>query len=114
MEQRNRFINTRFTENEFQNIGAAAKKLGYSRSEYLRLLLLSNSQIITISKEPIVDNGSKLPKYNNEKEIKLLLNIANNINQIAKFANQVNSMPNGTILANMQHQIGTYLDSKMQ
>jgi NADH:ubiquinone oxidoreductase subunit E len=110
MEKRNKFINVRYSEKEFNLIDTQAKKIGYSRSEYIRLLSLSQNEIIYITKEKIIGSES----IGDEKKTKLLLNIANNVNQITKLANQKKDIPSIEILKDIQNQIENYLDDKFK
>ena len=76
-------------------------------------MLLKDSEILTINNKSTTSEEYKIP-ITDEKELKLLLNIANNINQIAKISNQTKQAPSVEVLINIQNKIGNYLDNKIQ
>jgi hypothetical protein len=106
-EKRNKFINVRYSETEIKLIDDYVKNTNFSRSEYLRKLSLNEIKLVF----PKPSEAENRP-IGNLLEIKLLSNIANNINQIAKIVNQKKIAPSDEILRNIQNQIGNYLDTK--
>lgn len=106
-EKRNKFINVRYSETELKLIDEHVKNTKLSRSEYLRKLSLNEIKLVYPNQNKI-----EIEPAGDKKEIKLLYNIANNINQIAKIVNQKKVSPSDQILTDIQHQIGKYLDTK--
>jgi len=106
-EKRTKFINVRFTENELNLIETYVKKSNFSRSDLMRNIILKELQIVRppMLKDEIIPIGDK-------NETRLLLNMSNNLNQIAKYANQTKSFPNDNILRSIQEMLGNYLDNK--
>lgn len=106
-EKRIKFINVRFTENELNLIDTYVKKSNFSRSDLMRNIILKELQIVRppMSKDEITPIGDK-------NETRLLLNMSNNLNQIAKYANQTKSFPNDSILGSIKEMLGNYLDKK--
>jgi hypothetical protein len=106
-EKRNKFINVRYSETEIKLIDEYVKNTNFSRSEYLRKLSLNEIKLVLPYRK------KKNPEPTGDKfELKLLSNIANNINQIAKIVNQKKVVPGDHILKDIQNQIGKYLDTK--
>lgn len=77
--KRTRFVNVRFTEDEFKDIVELEQQLGISRTELIRMRVLADSHKIIINSRVLIkhlDNaGAEMGR------------IGNNINQLAKHAN---------------------------
>ncbi|PAW95754.1 plasmid mobilization relaxosome protein MobC [Mucilaginibacter sp. MD40] len=77
--KRTKFINVRFTEGEFREVTALEKELGVSKTELIRMRVLSNAKKAVINARELIKNmdgvGAEMGR------------IGNNINQLAKHAN---------------------------
>ena len=77
--KRSRFINARFSEGEFVLIGQLEEQLGVSKTDLVRMRLLSDAKTTIINARELIarlDNvGAELGR------------IGNNINQLARHAN---------------------------
>jgi hypothetical protein len=77
--KRTRFINVRFTEDEYKEITELEKELGVSRTELIRMRILSDAKKIVIDSKELI-------KYLDSAGAEMG-RIGNNINQLAKHAN---------------------------
>lgn len=107
-EKRTEFVNVRFTKNEIEMIETYVKKTKFSRSDLMRNLILNEIKI----KKPLIHKDEIIPIADKD-EIRLLMNIANNLNQIAKYSNQIKAFPNDNILGSIKEMLGNYLDKKL-
>lgn len=94
-------VSTKFDKQTLEILDTKRKKLGFTRSEYIRQLVINDDEIIETSNN-MSDN----------KESKLLLNIANNLNQNTKFANS-NKMVSEK-LENTLNLVLDYLNDKFK
>ncbi|GGA95623.1 plasmid mobilization protein [Mucilaginibacter rubeus] len=80
--KRTKFINVRFTEDEFKEIVELEQQLGLSRTELIRMRVLADTQKIVVNSRVLIkyldDVGAEMGR------------IGNNINQLAKHANVLN------------------------
>ena len=107
-EKRTEFVNVRFTKNEIEMIETYVKKTKFSGSDLMRNLILNEIKI----KKPLIHKDEIIPIADKD-EIRLLMNIANNLNQIAKYSNQIKAFPNDNILGSIKEMLGNYLDKKL-
>jgi capsule polysaccharide export protein KpsE/RkpR len=77
--KRSRFINARFSEEEFVLIGSLEEQLGISKTELVRMRLLSEAKTTIINARELI---ARLDSVGAE-----LGRIGNNINQLARHAN---------------------------
>ena len=77
--KRNKFINVRFTELEYREIADLEKELGISKTNLIRMRMLSDANKVVI-------NSRELIKYIDSAGAEMG-RIGNNINQLAKHAN---------------------------
>ncbi|WDF77063.1 plasmid mobilization relaxosome protein MobC [Mucilaginibacter sp. KACC 22773] len=77
--KRTKFINVRFTEDEYREVAELEKELGVSKTELIRMRVLSNAKNAVINARELIRNmdgvGAEMGR------------IGNNINQLAKHAN---------------------------
>lgn len=77
--KRTKFINVRFTEDEYKTVGELEKELGVSKTELIRMRILTNSNQTVINAKELIKNlddiGAELGR------------VGNNINQLARHAN---------------------------
>lgn len=90
-------INGSFTEQEFSEIAAKAKKMDISPSQYISKISLSGK---------IIDNFS--PEH--RTTIRGLIGMCNNLNQIAKVANQAGIRLMVVQLDNLIKEIGQIIE----
>ena len=77
--KRTRFINVRFTEDEYKDVAALEKQLGITKTDLIRMRVLSDAKKTVI-------NSRELIKYLDSAGVEMG-RIGNNINQLAKHAN---------------------------
>lgn len=77
--KRTKFINVRFTEDEYNEITTLEKELSVSKTDLIRMRMLSDAKKIVI-------NSRELIKYIDDAGAEMG-RIGNNINQLAKHAN---------------------------
>lgn len=77
--QRSKFINVRFTEDEYREIAELERELGISKTELVRMRVLSDA------KKTII-NSKELIKFLDTAGAEMA-RIGNNINQLARHAN---------------------------
>ncbi|MFA6083417.1 plasmid mobilization relaxosome protein MobC [Mucilaginibacter sp.] len=77
--KRTKFINVRFTEEEYREITELEKELAVSKTDLIRMRILSNTKQTVI-------NSKELIKYLDSAGAEMG-RIGNNINQLAKHAN---------------------------
>ncbi|MBS7565552.1 plasmid mobilization relaxosome protein MobC [Mucilaginibacter sp. Bleaf8] len=79
--KRSRFINVRFTEEEFQTVSDLEKSLGITKTELIRMRVLTHAKETLISSKELIryldSVGAELSR------------IGNNINQLARHANSL-------------------------
>jgi hypothetical protein len=77
--KRTKFINVRFTEDEYREVAQLEKELGISKTELIRMRVLSNAKNTVINARELIRNmdgvGAEMGR------------IGNNLNQLAKHAN---------------------------
>jgi hypothetical protein len=77
--KRTKFINVRFTEDEYKTVGELEKELGISKTELIRMRILSDAKVTVINSKELIRNldaiGAEMGR------------VGNNINQLAKHAN---------------------------
>ncbi len=80
--KRSKFINVRFTEEEFQTVSDLERSLGITKTELIRMRVLSNVKETIINSKELIRHldsvGAELSR------------IGNNINQLARHANVLN------------------------
>ncbi|MEO6850724.1 MAG: plasmid mobilization relaxosome protein MobC [Mucilaginibacter sp.] len=101
--QRSKFINVRFTEDEYGEIAELERELGISKTELVRMRVLSNA------KKTII-NSKELIKFLDTAGAEMG-RIGNNINQLAKHANtlQLKGALNQDIIANFNKLFEDYI-----
>ncbi|GAC1310382.1 MAG: hypothetical protein NVSMB24_27500 [Mucilaginibacter sp.] len=77
--KRTKFINVRFTEDEYKDVAELEKQLGITKTDLIRMRILSDAKKIVI-------NSRELIKYLDSAGAEMG-RIGNNINQLAKHAN---------------------------
>jgi Bacterial mobilisation protein (MobC) len=77
--KRTKFINVRFTEDEYKDVAALEKELGITKTDLIRMRILSDAKKTVI-------NSRELIKYMDDAGAEMG-RIGNNINQLAKHAN---------------------------
>jgi hypothetical protein len=77
--KRTKFINVRFTEDEYKDIAELEKQLGITKTDLIRMRILSDAKKTVI-------NSRELIKYIDDAGAEMG-RIGNNINQLAKHAN---------------------------
>ena len=82
-ENRNKKIDARFTQQEYNAVLALEKQLGIRKSELVRLRLLNDAPQIVVNARELI---SRLDSIGAE-----LGRSGNNINQLARYANILNS-----------------------
>lgn len=82
--KRNRKIDVRFTQDEFEKILSMEKELGVGRTELLRMRLLQNADKIVLNSAALIRALDKIGAD--------MGRIGNNINQLAKHANRLNQI----------------------
>ena len=79
--KRDKFINVRFTDDEFKQVIELEKQLGLSRTDLIRMRILADSRKMIMDSRVLIkyldDAGTEMGR------------IGNNINQLAKHANVV-------------------------
>ena len=106
--EKNKFITVRYADSDLKLVKEKAENLGLTISVYIRSISLSDKKIIELKVENLVSKNAKT----DEDEIRILLNIANNLNQIAKIANQQKAVPPLDYLINIINRIASYLNKK--
>lgn len=104
-ETRSHFINVRYSESEINAIDKS--RTTFSRSDFIRNLTLNEIKVIA---PPSTKRKNESNQSNDE--INLLKNIANNVNQIAKYSNQTKASPSIEIIKEIQREIHMYLEKK--
>ncbi|MDB5118762.1 MAG: Bacterial mobilization protein MobC [Mucilaginibacter sp.] len=77
--KRTKFINVRFTEEEFKEVAALEKQLGITKADLIRMRILSDAKKTVINSKELIHHLDKVGAE--------LGRIGNNINQLAKHAN---------------------------
>jgi hypothetical protein len=77
--KRTKFINVRFTENEYKEVIDLEKALGISKTELIRMKVLSDARKTVINSKELILHLDRVGAE--------LGRIGNNINQLAKHAN---------------------------
>ena len=77
--KRTKFINVRFTEDEYKTVSDLEKELAISKTELIRMRILSDAKRTVINSKELIRNldaiGAEMGR------------VGNNINQLAKHAN---------------------------
>jgi hypothetical protein len=106
--KKGKFITVRYAESDLKLVTEKAKNLGLTISVYIRSISLSDKNIIELKVENTITKNATT----DENEIRILLNIANNLNHITKIANQQKEVPPLDYLINIINRIATYLNKK--
>ena len=106
--KKDKFITVRYAESDLKLVTEKAKNLGLTISVYIRSISLSDKNIIELKVENTITKNATT----DENEIRILLNIANNLNQITKIANQQKEVPPLDYLINIINRIAKYLNKK--
>ena len=77
--KRTKFINVRFTEDEYKDVAALEKQLGITKTDLIRIRVLSDSKNTVINAKELIHHLDKVGAE--------LGKVGNNINQLAKHAN---------------------------
>ena len=77
--KRTKFINVRFTEEEYKEVLALEKELGISKTDLVRMRILSDAKKTVINAKELICHLDKVGAE--------LGRVGNNINQLAKHAN---------------------------
>jgi hypothetical protein len=77
--KRTKFINVRFTEEEFKEVAGLEKQLGITKADLIRMRILSDEKKTVINSKELIHHLDKVGAE--------LGRIGNNINQLAKHAN---------------------------
>jgi hypothetical protein len=77
--RRTKFINVRFTEDEYKEIAELEKQLGITKTDLIRMRVLSDVKKIIINSKELIQHLDRVGAE--------LGRIGNNINQLAKHAN---------------------------
>ncbi len=77
--KRTKFINVRFTEDEYKDVAELEKQLGITKTDLIRIRVLSDANKIVINSKELIHHLDKVGAE--------LGRIGNNINQLAKQAN---------------------------
>jgi hypothetical protein len=101
--KRTKFINVRFTEDEYREIAELEKELAISKTDLIRMRILSNA------KKTII-NSKELIKYLDMAGAEMG-RIGNNINQLAKHANtlKLQGALNPTIITQFNRLFEDYI-----
>ena len=106
--KKDKFITVRYAESDLKLVTEKAKNLGLTISVYIRSISISDKNIIELKVENTITKNATT----DENEIRILLNIANNLNQITKIANQQKEVPPLDYLINIINRIAKYLNKK--
>lgn len=106
--KKDKFITVRYADSDLKLVIEKAKNLGLTISVYIRSISLSDKNIIELK----VENVSLKNATTDENEIRILLNIANNLNQITKIANQQKAVPQVHDLLEIKNRVVEYLNRK--
>lgn len=77
--KRTKFINVRFTEDEYKDVADLEKQLGITKTELIRIRILNDAKKTVINSRELIQHLDKVGAE--------LGRIGNNINQLAKHAN---------------------------
>ena len=77
--RRTKFINVRFTEEEYKEVAELEKELGITKTDLIRMRILSDAKKTVINSRELIRHLDKVGAD--------LGRIGNNINQLAKHAN---------------------------
>ena len=106
--KRTKFINVRFTEAEYKEVSVLEKELGISKTNLIRMRILSNAKKTVINSRGLIkyiDNaGAEMGR------------IGNNINQLAKHANtlKLKGALSPTIIEQFNHLFEEYICVQQQ
>ncbi|HEY4197295.1 MAG TPA: plasmid mobilization relaxosome protein MobC [Mucilaginibacter sp.] len=106
--KRTKFINVRFTEEEYKEITELEKELAVSKTDLIRMRILSDSKKSVINSRELIgyidSAGAEMGR------------IGNNINQLAKHANtlKLQGMLNHTIIAQFNLLFEEYINVQQQ
>jgi hypothetical protein len=101
--KRTKFINVRFTDEEYKEVAELEKELGITKTDLIRMRILSDAKKTVINSKELI---SHLDKVGAE-----LGRIGNNINQLAKHANvlRLKSALNPGIILKFNELFGDYI-----
>lgn len=77
--KRTKFINVRFTEEEYKEVAELEKELGVTKTDLIRMRILSDAKKTVINSKELICHLDKVGAE--------LGRIGNNVNQLAKHAN---------------------------
>ncbi|MDB5086732.1 MAG: Bacterial mobilization protein MobC [Mucilaginibacter sp.] len=106
--RRSKFINVRFTEEEFREVTELEKELGVSKTDLIRMRILSDAKKTVI-------NSRELIRYLDSAGAEMG-RIGNNINQLAKHANtlKLQGHLNSTIIVQFNRLFEEYIKIQQQ
>ncbi|HVX00195.1 MAG TPA: plasmid mobilization relaxosome protein MobC [Candidatus Babeliaceae bacterium] len=106
--KRTKFINVRFTEDEYKDIAELEKQLGITKTDLIRMRLLSDAKKTVI-------NSRELIKYLDDAGAEMG-RIGNNINQLAKHANtlKLKGALNSVIIDHFNRLFREYIHAQQQ
>lgn len=101
--KRIKFINVRFTEDEYKDVSELEKQLGITKTDLIRMRILSDAKKTVINSKELV--------YHLDKVGAELGRIGNNVNQLAKHANILNLQGglNPGIISKFNELFGDYI-----
>jgi hypothetical protein len=101
--KRNKMVNVRFTEEEFQSILELETELGISRTDLIRSRLLHQSHQRVVNAKKLISHldliGAEMARA------------GNNINQLARYANilRKQNVLSGAVIERFNHLLESYL-----
>jgi hypothetical protein len=108
-DKRSKFINVRYSESEIKAIDLHLQNTNFSRADFIRTLTLN--EIATVA---VPAKNEDISSIDLKEKIKLLRNMANNINQIAKYSNQKKAFPEDNIIRELETSIHEFLEKYLE
>ncbi|BAU51947.1 plasmid mobilization protein [Mucilaginibacter gotjawali] len=101
--KRTKFINVRFTEDEYKDVAELEKQLGITKTDLIRMRILSDAKKTVINSKELIHHLDKVGAE--------LGRIGNNINQLAKHANilKLQGRLNPGIISKFNELFGDYI-----
>ena len=101
--KRIKFINVRFTEDEYKDVSELEKQLGITKTDLIRMRILSDAKKTVINSKELIHHLDKVGAE--------LGRIGNNINQLAKHANilKLQGGLNPGIISKFNELFGDYI-----
>jgi len=106
--KRTKFINVRFTEDEYREIGELEKELAVSKADLIRMRILSDAKKTVINAKELIKHidsaGAEMGR------------IGNNINQLAKYANtlKLKGVLSPQVVKQFNHLFDEYIQVQQQ